>query len=124
MGCEGGRPTLERPVEYVRCHPEKLALAVSTEICSANWFPASEQDPEYVVSSAIFADASSCALVGYSDNSAYPEVLDFESCLDPDNVDLLGYQWLEGRLKVVLSVSVPEILPPLIRDAIRHAAST
>lgn len=116
QGCEAALPGLERSCDYVQAHPDRLALTIAAEICSATWFPAAESDLEYVVASAIFADGASAALLGASEDPAYPQVVDFESYFDPAHLDLLGYRWVEGRLKVLLSNRVPEVVPPLLRE--------
>lgn len=118
MGCEAAHPALERSVDYVKAHPGELALAISTEICSATLYPAPETDLEYLVSSAIFGDASSAAIVGYSDEACWPEMMDFESYYSPDYLDLLGFKWENGMLKVVLSREVPNVVPPLIAKTV------
>ena len=118
MGCEAAAPSLERARDYVVVHPNELALSLSVEVCSATWYPASEREIDYVVSSAIFGDGASSAVVGYSEDTRFPEIVDFESYYDPEYVDLLGYKWVDGRLKVVLSRRVPEIVPPLIGQTV------
>lgn len=117
QGCEAAVPGLERAVDTVRGRGG-LAVTVATEICSATYFPSPEEDWERLVANAIFADASAAAVVGESDDLRYPEVIGFESCFKPEYLDLLGYAWEEGRLKVVLSPEVPRIVPPLIRATV------
>lgn len=118
QGCQAGLPALERARDYVAFHPDRRAIAMSVEICSATWFPALETDREYVVSSAIFGDGASAAIVQYSDDERYPELCDFESFYSPEYLHLLGYRWEQGRLKVVLSREVPTIVPPLIKQTV------
>jgi predicted naringenin-chalcone synthase len=118
MGCEAAHPALERAVDYVKAHPDQLALSVSAEVCSATLYPAEETDREYLVSSAIFGDASSAAIVGYSDQASWPQVVDFESFYSPEYLDLLGYKWENGMMKVVLSKEVPNVVPPLIAKTV------
>ena len=118
QGCQASLPALERACDWVRSHPEKAALVVSAEICSATWFPADERDLDYMVSSAIFGDAAAAALVSFSLDTRYPVVLDFESYFDPEYLGLLGYKWEQGRMKVVLSRRVPEIVPGLLKKTV------
>lgn len=118
MGCEAAAPSLERARDYVVVHPTEKALVLSVEICSATWYPASERDLEFVVCSALFGDAASAAIVGYSDEPRHPQLIDFESFYSPDYVDLLGYKWQNGMMKVVLSRRVPDIVPPLIAQTV------
>ena len=118
QGCQSACPSLERAYDHVKSKGG-LALSVTAEICSATWFPTrNERDLEYIVSASIFADGASAAVVGYDDNPRHPEIIDFESFYDPEYLDLLGYAWVDGRLKVVLSMDVPKVVPPLIRQTV------
>ena len=118
MGCSAGLPALERARDYLVSHPDKLALAMTVEICSATMFPAPESDLEYVVATAIFGDGAAAAVLGESDDPRYPALVDFESFFSAEHINLLGYEWKDGRLKVVLSMHVPKIVPPLIKQTV------
>lgn len=118
QGCQSAAPSLERAYDHVESRGG-LALSVTSEICSATYFPQhNERDLEYIVSASLFADGASAAIVGYDDNPHHPEIIDFESFYDPEYLDLLGYDWVDGRLKVKLSMRVPEVVPPLIRQTV------
>lgn len=118
QGCQGSVPGIERAYDYVKSRGG-TALAISCEIGSATYFPVkTERDLDVITSAAIFGDAACAALVGYSDDPQYPELVDFESRFDPQHLKLLGYKWEDGRMKVVLSTRVPEIVPPLIKATV------
>lgn len=119
MGCQGGLPGLERAYDSVRGR-SGLAVMVATEICSATYFPAPEDDWENLVANAIFADGSAAAVVGESDDLRYPEVIGFGNCFKAEYLDLLGYKWQDGRLKVVLSPDVPRVVPGLMKQTIER----
>jgi len=117
-GCEAAIPGLERAYDYTLRTGAK-SLMVSVELCSCTYFPTTnERDIEYVVSASIFGDGATAAVVGFSNDDQYPEIHDFESHFDPQYLDLLGYKWEDGRLKVVLSRDVPDIVPPLIAQTV------
>ena len=118
-GCQSAIPGLERAVDQVSRHGGKAAV-INAEICSATYFPASEDDSENLVSNAIFSDAASCAIIGQSDDCRYPEIVDFESGFRYEYVDLLGYKWQDGRLKVVLSPEVPRVMPALVAQTVER----
>jgi predicted naringenin-chalcone synthase len=122
QGCEAAVPALKRAYDFINS-TGKPALAVATEICSASYFPAPENDLENTVSNAIFADASVAAWVGYDDDPKHPEIIDFESQFDGDHVVLLGYRWQDGRLKVVLGKDVPKVVPKLAAKAVDRLLS-
>ena len=117
QGCQASVPGLHRAYDFAVV-TGKTGLVLSTEICSASYFPSSEEDIENTVCNAIFGDASSAALVGYDDDPRHPEILDFESIYAPEHISLLGYKWVDGRLKAVLSKQVPVLVPPLIKQAV------
>lgn len=118
-GCQGLAPAFRSVVDYVRATGKK-ALAISTEICSATFYPAPWRDLDVTIGNAIFADASSAVLVGPDDGkSHHPEIVDFESRFRGDLMHLLGYKWENGMLKVVLSRDVPKLVPPLVAQTVR-----
>ena len=120
QGCEAAVPGLERAYDYV-ARTGKLALTVSVELCSTTYFPiSSERDLEYITSASIFADGATAAIVGLSDNERLPEMVDFESFFSPEYIDLLGYKWVDGRLKVVLSRDVPTFNTCRLKDSFRE----
>ncbi len=127
QGCQSAVPGLRRATEFHHA-TGRTALVVNTEICSATFFPASEDDLENTVSNSLFGDASAAFLVGEDDNPRHPVIMDFESAYDPAALDILGFTWVDGRLKCRLDKSVPEVVPPLVKDAVtrlirRHGAT-
>lgn len=109
-GCQSSAPALRRAWDFTKLTGES-SLVVSTEVCSVTYYPASEDDLENTVACAIFGDGAGACLVGYDEVWWHPEIVDFESQFDPRYVDMLGYEWVEGRLKVVLSREVPRVAP-------------
>lgn len=124
QGCEAALPGLERAYDYV-LRTRKLALCVSVELPSCTYFPSTDpRDLEYVISASLFGDGASAAVIGLQDtNPEFPEILDFESYFSPQYIDLLGYKWEEGRMKVILDKRVPEIVPPLMREVAEKVLS-
>lgn len=117
QGCEAAVPAIKRAYDFIKT-TGKSALSVATEVCSASYFPAPENDLENTVSNAIFADASVAAWIGFDDDPRHPEIIDFESQFSSDHIILLGYRWQEGRLKVVLGKDVPRVVPKLAKKAV------
>jgi predicted naringenin-chalcone synthase len=117
QGCEAAVPAIKRAYDFIKT-TGKSSLAVATEVCSASYFPAPENDLENTISNAIFADASAAAWIGFDDDPRHPEIVDFESQFNADHVVLLGYRWQDGRLKVVLGKDVPKVVPKLAKKAV------
>jgi len=123
MGCEGGFPGLKRAFDFTTVNG-KASLVIACELCSCTYFPEPEGRPdpsnhfELARSNAIFADAASCALVGFDDDPRHPFILDTETYTNTDYIDDLGFVWREGRLRVLLSRRVPELAPLVVKPAV------
>ena len=118
QGCQAALPGVERAYDHIKSHGG-LALSISAEICSATYFPQhDEHDLEYIICASIFADGATAAVIGTDSDPRHPEIVDFESYYSPKYLDLLGYKWVDGRLKVMLSVDVPKVVPPLMRQTV------
>lgn len=119
QGCQAAVPNVQRTYEYLRARGTGHALMTTVELCSCTWFPVeNERDLEYIIASSLFGDGASAALLGYSDDPRYPEIVDFESYFTREYLDLLGFKWQDGRLKVVLDRRVPEIVPPAMKKVV------
>ncbi len=123
MGCEGGFPGLKRAFDFTTI-TGKSSLVIACELSSCSSFPEPEGKPdprnhfELARSSAIFADAASCALVGFDDDPRHPFIIDTETYTNTDYIDDLGFVWREGRLRVMLSRRVPELAPLVVKPAV------
>ena len=123
QGCESGFPGLKRAYDFAVA-TDKKALVVNCELCSCTYFPESADRPdpenhfECLRSNAIFADAASCALVGFDDDPRHPFIVDMETYTNTDFINDLGYTWRDGRLRVMLSRRVPELAPLVVKPAV------
>jgi alkylresorcinol/alkylpyrone synthase len=122
--CEGGGfPGLTTATDFATARG-KLALVVATELSGLTYYPEPdgkpnpENDYQCLRANAIFAEASSAALVGYDDDWRHPSIIDQESYTDSHYIDDLGYKWRHGRLMVVLSKRVPELAPVVVKPAV------
>ena len=103
MGCGAALPALQTAADFCRSHPGALAAVVSTEICSAAFFPGDA--PDLVISNALFGDGSAAALL--STRGRGPEIIDEESLVVPAWRDALRFTTDGGHLRNVLSPRVP-----------------
>ena len=123
MGCEGGFPGLKRAFDFTTV-TGKPSLVIACELCSCTYFPESEGKPdpsnhfECARSNAVFADAASCALVGFDDDPRHPFIVDTETYTNTDYINDLGFVWRKGRLRVLLSRRVPELAPLVVKPAV------
>lgn len=119
MGCESGFPGLKRAFDFTIA-TGKPSLVIACELSSCSYFPEPDGKPdpenhwELLRSNAIFADASTTALVGFDDDPRHPFIIDTETYTDTNYLNALGYVWRDGRLRVLLSRRVPEIAAKLV----------
>ncbi|HLJ85975.1 MAG TPA: type III polyketide synthase [Candidatus Angelobacter sp.] len=127
LGCAGAVPTLQRAVDFVRANPGKKALMLAVEICSACYYV--DHTLETVVGNAICADGAAAFVLTASEaanghsNAAqpslrYPQILDFESFINTDDIEEVGFQHRDGKLRIVLGVAVRYKAGPMIEKAL------
>ena len=61
MGCGAALPALEQASNFAKANPGKIAAVVCSEICSATLV--SNDDPDIVISNALFADGAAAVLL-------------------------------------------------------------
>lgn len=112
-GCQGALPGLATAYAYLHAY-HRPVLLISCEICSATFYHAVEDDLGVTISNLLFSDAASAAIVEFSDDPQFPAILDFHSYFSPEGLSLLGYEFKDGRQKVVLSREVPRVVPKMV----------
>jgi len=92
---------------------------LAAEICSTCYYV--DNTLETVVGNAICADGAAAFLLGRIEpmKYAYPRVIDFESFLDPEQIEEVGVQHRNGKLRIILGASVQHLAGPMIENAIR-----
>jgi len=104
MGCAGAMPGLQRAFDFVKAYPEKKALLISVEICSACYYI--DDSLETVVGNAICGDGAAAVLVGMTEDSAFPKIHGFATHLEPALLDAVGFEQRQGRLRINLSKDI------------------
>jgi len=120
LGCAGAVPTLQRAVDFVRANPSRVALMLAVEICSACYYV--DNSIETVVGNAICADGAAAFLLDAGDTAVvrYPEVVDFQTFLDPEQIEEVGLRHQDGKLRIVLGASIHRLAGPMIEKALRR----
>ncbi len=116
MGCAGALPALQRAHDYVKAYPDRRALLLTVEICSACWYV--DDSLETVVGNAICADGAAAVLIGSDDHASGPRLEDFETLLEPALLESVGFQSRSGKLRIVLSKDVRKVAGGLVRRAV------
>lgn len=123
QGCESGFPGLRRAYDFA-VTTGKCALVVNCELCSCTYYPepAGRPDPENhfecLRSNSLFADAATAVLVGFDEECRHPTIIDMETHTNTEFINDLGYNWREGRLRVMLSKRVPILAPLVVKPAV------
>jgi alkylresorcinol/alkylpyrone synthase len=116
MGCGAALPALEQAVNFAKAHPGRAAAVVCSEICSATFV--SNDDPDIVISNAIFSDGAAAVLVRCDDEPSGLVVRDFAARTFPQWRDELRFVSENGHLKNTLSRNVPAHAAQAVREVI------
>ena len=125
QGCESGFPGLKRAFDFTST-TKKPSLVVCCELASCSYFPEPDGKPdpenhyELLRGATVFADAAAAALVGWDSDPRHPEIVDFETHVEPEYLPYLGYVWREGRLRLLLAPEVPELAPKVVTPALER----
>jgi alkylresorcinol/alkylpyrone synthase/polyketide synthase Type III len=104
MGCAGAMPGLQRAFDFVKAYPDKKALMIAVEICSACYYV--DESLETVVGNAICGDGAAAVLVANHGLGNGPEIVQFETLIEPSFIDTVGFQFKSGKLRIVLSKDI------------------
>jgi len=120
LGCAGALPALQRVSDFVRANPGRKALMLAVEICSACYYI--DNTLETVIGNAICADGAAAFLLGAEPQNecAYPQIIDFETFLDTEQIEQVGLQHKEGKLRIVLGASIQHLAGPMIETALHE----
>jgi 3,5-dihydroxyphenylacetyl-CoA synthase len=116
MGCAGAMPGLQRAFDFVRSYPDRKALVVAVEICSACYYV--DDSIETVVGNAICGDGAAAVLIGMTSDSACPKIKGFETHLEPSMINTVGFEQREGMLRIILAKDIRELAGGLACDLI------
>ncbi len=105
-GCAGGAVALSRAADFLLGKPEESVLVLSVELCSLTFMP-QEQETTQIVAAALFGDGASAAvLVGDRHRRhahARAEIVDSASVLIPHSLDVMGWDFTDQGMRLVLS---------------------
>ena len=118
MGCAGAMPGLQRAYDFVKAYPDKKALLLTVEICSACYYI--DESLETVVGNAICADGAAAVVVGMTEEPNVPKVMGFETLLEPSLIDTVGFEQRDGKLRIILSKDIRDIAGGLGKKVITN----
>jgi alkylresorcinol/alkylpyrone synthase len=125
LGCVAGAAGIARLNDYLRGHPDGVAVLLAVELCSL----VSKTSPSMasVVGSSLFGDgAAAVVAVGdeHADKGTGPEVIDSRSHLYPDSLRTMGWDIDASGFRLVLSPDVPKVVERYLADDVTGFLAT
>jgi len=113
MGCAGAMPGLQRAYDFVKAYPDKKALLLTVEICSACYYI--DDSLETVVGNAICGDGAAAVVVGMSKSALLPKISRFETYLEPSLIHTVGFEQKNGKWRIILSKDIRDVAGKLAK---------
>ena len=120
-GCAGALPLLQRACDHALAHPGRRVLAIAVEICSAAYYI--DSSLETAIGNAICADGAAAVVISAAlpkDNAPTegPQILAFQSVIDPNHLDKVGFEQREGKLRIILAAEIRDLAGPIIEKCL------
>ncbi len=109
LGCVAGAAAISRATDYVKGHPDGVALVLTVELCSLT-LQRDDRSIANLISTGLFGDGAAAAVVvGAARRSGGLEVLATRSVFYPDTEDVMGWDIGAHGFRIVLSAEVPTV---------------
>ena len=110
LGCAGGAAGLSRARDYCRAHPRAMVLLTALECCSLT-LVVEDLSKKNLVGTSLFSDGAAAVLVAGDDAAAHgPEIVASRSQLFPDSYDMMGWNFSNQGMELVLSPRLPLLI--------------
>lgn len=118
LGCAAGAVGLSRANDHCLAYPSHRVLLVALECCSLT-FKVGDITMKNLIATSLFADGAAAALIcGDATSSAGPSIFATRSHLFPDSYGLMGWEFQDDGMQLVLSPGLPAMvsaeLPALV----------
>jgi alkylresorcinol/alkylpyrone synthase len=115
LGCVAGAAGTARVADYLRAYPKQHALLLSVELCSLT-LQREDVSIANIISSGLFGDGAAAAVLSGAEVARFgPRIVDTRSIFYADTERVMGWDFVDGGFKVVLSSAVPEMVSKHIR---------
>jgi len=117
MGCNAGLNALNVVAGWATAHPGELAVVLCSEACSAAY--TMDSTMRTAVVNSLFGDGAAAVALKAGPNAGgasaagdEPRILKFASCIIPDAVDAMRYDWDrdQGRFSFFLDPQIPYVV--------------
>jgi alkylresorcinol/alkylpyrone synthase len=120
LGCAGGAGALVRATDNLRAFPAQHALVVSVELCSLVFSPVARTATD-LVGTALFGDGAAAVLVaGDETGGGGPTVVATRTHLFQDAPDLMGWNFTDDGMRLVLSREVPQFVATGVAPVVKR----
>lgn len=110
LGCAGGAAGLSRAWDYCRAHPRARVLLTALECCSLTLMT-QDLSKKNLVGTSLFADGAAAVLVvGDEVEGTGPEIVATRSQLFPDSYQIMGWNFSDQGMELVLSPRLPALI--------------
>ncbi len=110
LGCAAGAGALVRAADVLRGFPTHHALVISVELCSLVFSPVARSATD-LVGTALFGDGAAAAIVAGDETSGDgPAIMATRTHLFQEAPDLMGWNFTEDGMRLVLSRDVPSFV--------------
>jgi len=114
LGCAAGAAGLSRAFDFCLARPSARVLVAALECCSLN-FLSGDMSRKNLVATALFSDGAAAAVVaGDGASEGTVQILATRSCLFPGTSRVMGWDFLDEGMELVLSPR----LPVLVKDGL------
>lgn len=119
LGCVAGAAGIARAADYVKGHPDEVAVLLSVELCSLTLQREDLSIPN-LIASGLFGDgAAAVVVVGDGRAGAEsdgPRIVATRSVFYPDSERVMGWDISEEGFRIVLSAGVPDVVREHLRE--------
>jgi alkylresorcinol/alkylpyrone synthase len=115
LGCVAGAAGIARAADYVKGHPDEVAVLLSVELCSLTLQPEDLSIPN-LIASGLFGDGAAAVVVtGDRRGGNGPSIVDTRSVFYSESERVMGWDISETGFKIVLSSDVPVVAREKLR---------
>lgn len=124
VGCAGGAVGMARTADYLSAYRRDLALLVSVELCGQN-LDASDHSKLAMVALSLFGDGAAAVLLAGDERPARgPRCIGSQSILFPNSLDIMGWDFTDQGMRLVLSRRLPSLVSSTMPGVIKDFLST
>jgi len=110
LGCAGGVAGVAIANSILLGRPNATVLLIATELCGLTFIP-EDTSKSNIVACALFGEGSAAVVIrGDDTGSRGVSIVDTQSVLYPDSLDVMGWNMVSQGLQVVFAQRIPDIV--------------